>query len=178
MNAREDGLANFLGFAVGVKRDSVDEIKWLNGFKCFESVEPDPDRAQRFSTLEHPIQDFRWGHYWADPDTEYHYVVRPLFRPDNEDLSQLRAGTDLEISVRTESESTGQHSVLFNRGAIVSQAYAERFNNDQGLSNEALKQELNNPDSVRTKWLSRGLLEGLLGSVSYTHLTLPTILRV
>lgn len=166
MNAREDALDGFLGFGIGIRSSAGGDIRWLNGFKCLPSVVPDPERAQRFKTVEHPVQDFRWGHYWAEPDTEYRYVVRPLFRPANGDLSNLRAGTDLEVAVRTEREDDGRHSVFFNRGAIVSQAYAEKFGNDNTLTAEELKAELNDPQAERTKWLSRGLLEGALAFIA------------
>ncbi len=189
MNAREDSLADFLGFGVGIKPSTGGAIRWLNGFKCFKSINNNPERAERFETSEHPVQDFKWGHYWAEPDTEYHYVIRPLFRPANNDFSNLRAGTDLEVTVRTESEDDGTHSIFFNRGAIVSQAYAEKFDSGNPLTSQQLREELNNPDAERTKWLSRGLLEGLLAFISqasgnnfslhcgFYELTYPPILK-
>ena len=164
MNAREEALDGFLGFGVGIKSSPGGAIRWLNGFKCFQSVEPEPERAERFKTAEHPVQDFKWGHYWAEPDTQYHYVIRPLFRPENGDLSNLRAGTDLEVTVRTEAEDDGTHSIFFNRGAIVSQAYAEKFEHGNPLTPQELAGELDNPEAERTKWLSRGLLEGIYPS--------------
>ncbi len=189
MNARRDVLDGFLGFGVGIKPDDGGPVRWLNGFKCFRSVEPDPVRAQRFSTVEHPVQDFRWGHYWAEPDTEYRYVVRPLFASGNGDLSNLEAGTDLEVRVRTESEDSGTHSVLFNRGAIVSQAYAEQFGQGDPLTQDEMSALLNDPNEARTQWLSRGLLEGALSFIAqardqrfslhcgFYELTYPPILR-
>ena len=166
MNAHRAALDDFLGFAVGVRLSPDADISWLNGFKCFRSVVPDPVRGQTFSTLTHPVQDFRWGHYWAEPGRHYHYVVRPLFKPAHGDLSRLRAGTDLELSVCTEQEDAGRHSVFFNRGAIVSQAYAERFGNDKELGDSELAELLNDPCAERTRWLSRGLLEGLLAFIA------------
>ena len=160
MNANQTNLNGFLGFAVG-SRSSDGAIQWLRGFKRFRSLVPEADRGQRFSTAEHPIQGFQWGHYWADPETEYEMVVRPLFKPDNGDLANLRAGEDLEVSIRTESETRGSHSVLFNRGAIVSQKYSELFE-DELLTEDELDEQLNDAQSERTIWLSRGLLEGLL----------------
>ena len=160
MNANRDRLADFLGFAVGI-RSANGEIQWLRGFKYFSSLIPKAERGQRFSTIEHPIQDFKWGYYWADPETDYSFVIRPLFRPDNGDLANLRAGTDLEVTTRTKSETGGRHSVLFNRGAVVSQKYSELFGDDQ-ITPDQLAEELNNPQSDRTRWLSRGLLEGML----------------
>ncbi len=160
MNAKKSKLSDFLGFAVGMRRNNG-SIWWMNGFKYFPSLVQNAERGECFSSAKHPIQDFKWGHYWAKPETEYSYVVRPLFRPGNSDLANLRAGTDLEVTIRTESESGGKHSILFNRGAIVSQKYARTFN-DSSLSKEDLDKELNDPQSARTRWLSRGLLEGLL----------------
>lgn len=165
MNARQSALDGFVGFGVGLRPQPGGAIDWLHGFKCFREVVPDPVPAQRFLTVEHPVQDFRWGHYWAEPETEYGYVVRPLFRPADDNLAQLRAGTDIEITVRTESEASGRHSVLFNRGAIVSQAYADRFGNDDDLTEAELAEELNDAASERTRWLSRGLLEGALAFI-------------
>ncbi|WP_194972516.1 phospholipase D-like domain-containing protein [Aquiflexum lacus] len=161
MNSEENNLKNFLGFGIG--RKSSDRIYWLKGFKCFKDLVPDPSAGQRFSTTEHPVQDFRWGHYYAEPDTEYTYVVRPLFKPESNDFSNLRRGTDIEIKIRTESETTGKNSVLFNRGAIVSQAYADNFDDD--IPSDQLELILNDPENPRTKWLSRGLLEGILGFI-------------
>ncbi len=166
MNAREDAVDAFLGFGVGTRPAPGAPVRWLNGFKCFRELVPDPARAQRFKTVEHPVQDFKWGHYWAEPDTEYTYVVRPLFRPANGDLSALRAGTDLELTIRTEAEDSGKHSIFFNRGAIVSQAYSERFDNDQALSEVELAAELDDPQAERTRWLSRGLLDGALAFIA------------
>jgi phosphatidylserine/phosphatidylglycerophosphate/cardiolipin synthase-like enzyme len=160
MNANQANLDGFLGFAVGTCEDDG-EIHWLRGFKYFPSLVSDATRGQRFSTAEHPIQDFKWGLYWVDPETEYNVIVRPLFVPGNSDLSNLRAGADLKITIRTESEADGKHSILFNRGAIVSQKYSEKFD-DSSLTEEELARQLNDPQSDRTRWLSRGLLEGLL----------------
>lgn len=189
MNARDDVLDDFLGFGIGFRQPD-NSIRWMNGFKCFETVEPDPDRAQRFRTNEHPIQGFQWGHYSADPETSYAYVIRPLFRPANGDLTQLEQRTrDLEVTISTEAEDDGTHSVLFNRGAIVSQAYAERFGNDDTLTEQELADQLNDADAERTKWLSRGLLEGALAYIgqatssrfslhcAFYELTYPPILQ-
>ena len=164
MNAKRETLDNFLGFGIGVKK-ADGTIKWLDGFKCFRSINSSPEKAQRFKTNKHPIQGWSWGHYWANPDTNYTYLIRPLFRPENGDLSNLRQGTDMEVSIKTEAEDTGKHSIFFNRGAIVSQAYAEKFGNDDTLTPDELKAELNHADSTRTKWLSRGLLDGILNFI-------------
>jgi len=148
MNAKQEKLDDFLGFAVGTRR-SNNSISWMNGFKYFPSLVANPTRGQRFSTSNHPIQDFKWGHYWAAPETEYRFVVRPLFKPQDGDLVHLRPGHDLELTIRTESETSGKHSILFNRGAIVSQKYSETFD-DASLSEDDLAAELNDPQSDRS----------------------------
>jgi len=165
MNAKQEKLGDFLGFAVGTRRNDGSG-RWMNGFKYFPSLVSTPVRGQRFCTTEHPIQDFKWGHYWARPETEYSFVVRPLFKPESGDLANLHhdEDNDLEVTIRTESETEGTHSVLFNRGAIVSQKYSELFDDD-ALTEDELAAELNDPQSTRTKWLSRGLLEGLLNFI-------------
>lgn len=187
MNARRDATRDLVGFGVG--RRVGQDIRWLNGFKSFREVVPDPQRGDYFPTVKQPIQDFKWGHYSALPDATNHYVVRPLFRPQNGDLSNLRAGTDLEVTIRTEKEDDGEHSVLFNRGAIASQAYADRFAGDRALSEDELAAELDDPGAERTQWLSRGLLEAALGFIAqarssrfslhcaFYELTYPPILK-
>lgn len=166
MNARPEAIRDLVGFGIGTRKTAGGAISWLNGFKCFEAVHPDPPRGQKFKTVEQPIQDFKWGHYSAVPGRAYTYVIRPLFRPANGDLATLRQGTDLEVTIRTEKEDAGDHSILFNRGVIVSQAYADRFGNDTGKSEAELDAELDDKDADRTRWLSRGLLEGALDFIA------------
>jgi phosphatidylserine/phosphatidylglycerophosphate/cardiolipin synthase-like enzyme len=61
------------------------------------------------------------------------------------------------VSISTESEISGTHSIYFNRGVAASQAYANRFQNRK-------------PDDVPSreayKWLSRGLEEAILKYIS------------
>lgn len=189
MNAHQDATRDLVGFGIGRRSGPGGEIRWLNGFKTFREVVPDPQRGNHFPTVEQPIQDFKWGHYSARPDEANHYVVRPLFKPQSGDLSNLRSGTDLEVSVRTEKEDSGEHSVLFNRGAIVSQAYSAKFDNDAGLDEYELAAELDDPEAERTQWLSRGLLEAALAFIgqakssrfslhcAFYELTYPPILK-
>lgn len=126
MNAREEQTRGLLGFAIARRNTPGGSIRWLNGFKAFRELVPDPARGQRFRTSQHPIQSFLWGFYAAEPGAVHHFVVRPLFRPAHGDLARLRPGPDLEISVTTESETAGKHSILFNRGASVAGHGGER----------------------------------------------------
>ena len=154
MNATNDARKDLLGFAIG-RRLADGTIRWLDGFKFFKKLVPNPKPGERRSTSKHPIQSFQWGHYTADENTDYRYVVRPLYRPADGNLAHLRPGTDIEVSVRTEAIDQGTHAIFFNRGAIPSQAFADQFGN-QPPSDE------NDPTAEDVRWLSRGLLQGAL----------------
>ena len=95
MNALPEARKDLLGFAIGRRSGDGERIRWLDGFKFFRALVADPHPGETRSTLEHPIQSFLWGHYTAEPDTDYDYTIRPLFRPETGDLAKLRAGTDV-----------------------------------------------------------------------------------
>ena len=61
MNADKENLDDFLGFGIGVQECLKGQIRWLNGFKCFKSLEDNPERAQRFSTVAHRSEERRVG---------------------------------------------------------------------------------------------------------------------
>jgi len=154
MNATEAARRDLLGFAIG-RRGNQGEIAWLKGFKFFRSLVPNPQPGDTRSTLTHPVQSFLWGHYSADPDQMHDYVIRPLYRPEDGDLGNLRPGPDVEVRIHTEALDRGTHSVVFNRGAIPSQAFARRFGN-------APPDNEDDPDDEKVQWLSRGLLRAAL----------------
>ena len=158
MNATAEARRDLLGFGIG-RRSSNGAVRWLNGFKFFGELVPNPVPGETRSTLQHPIQSFLWGHYTAEPGRTYEYVVRPLYRPANGDLANLRAGPDAVVQVRTEPLDEGTHSIVFNRGAIPSQAFARRFGNRPPADE-------NDPDAADVRWLSRGLLEAALDFIS------------
>jgi phosphatidylserine/phosphatidylglycerophosphate/cardiolipin synthase-like enzyme len=141
---------DLLGFAIG-REDATGRVSWMRGFKFFEQVVANPQPGERRSTLEHPIQSFLWGHYSATPDQPYTYVIRPLHGAPG----ALVPGTDVRVAVRTEPVDRGTHSILFNRGAIPSQAFADRFDN-QGPADP------DDPTAADVQWLSRGLLAAAL----------------
>jgi phosphatidylserine/phosphatidylglycerophosphate/cardiolipin synthase-like enzyme len=157
MNATESARRGLLGFAIGV-RTASGAISWLRGFKFFEALVPNPQPGERRATNQHPIQSFLWGHYAAVPGRRHRYVVRPLYRPADGDLVHLRPGTDIEVTVETEGHGD-RHAIFFNRGAIVSQAFADRFGNRPPADE-------NDPTADDVRWLSRGLLEAALGFIA------------
>jgi phosphatidylserine/phosphatidylglycerophosphate/cardiolipin synthase-like enzyme len=152
-NARE----KLLGFAI--RREDSTEAFWLKGVKVFRSVVPNPPKGTQYSTLKHPIQSLLWGDYTADPGQRYVYRVRPVYGTPQE----LRFGTDVTLEVVTEGQldQTSKHGVWFNRGAVASQAYARKFQNEP-------PQAPNDPTDEQTVWLSRGLLEACLAFINET----------
>lgn len=155
LDATAEARRGLLGFAIKRTDVTEDQSYWLSGTKLFRDVVPEPRPGQKYSTLEHPIQSFLWSDYTAKPGRPYGFLIRPVYgTPKN-----LRYGNDVEIKVTTESEDSGKHAVYFNRGAIASQAFAEKFGN-QGPAD---------PDDSHdrtTQWLSRGLLEAVLDFIA------------
>lgn len=146
-----EAARGLLGFAVG-RRMAQGNVLWLRGFKFFAETAPDPQPGERRSTREHPVQDFQWGDYGIAPGERRTYVVQPLFgRP-----AALDGGPEIDIGVTARS-GQGDHEVFYNRGAIPSQAFADRFGNVGPT-----EAEQNDPANDKTRWLSRGLLEAAL----------------
>ncbi|MFA5121760.1 phospholipase D-like domain-containing protein [Zavarzinia sp.] len=147
-----------LGFALKRSDASENQSYWLKGLKVFEEVVPQPRPGDNYSTLEHPIQSFLWGDYTAKPGHRYGFVVRPVYgTPRN-----LRYGEDITVEVETEREDDGTHAVFFNRGAIASQAFADKFGNKAPENQD-------DPKDPEVVWLSRGLLEAALAFIDDTR---------
>jgi phosphatidylserine/phosphatidylglycerophosphate/cardiolipin synthase-like enzyme len=159
IDATKSARKGLLGFALKRTSASENQSYWLKGLKVFREVVPEPLPGQRYSTLEHPIQSFLWGDYSAKPGSTYSFVVRPVYgSPKN-----LTYGSDIKITVATEPNDAGTHGVFFNRGAIASQAFAEKFGN-KGPTKEGIV----DPADPVTAWLSRGLLEAAIHFIDDT----------
>jgi hypothetical protein len=132
--------AGLLGFGVQRSDHTEGEQYWLLNQLRFPGAEPGtPARTNR-----HPLQTFRWGDYTAKPDHDYTYpVVAYTGTPD-----RLRPVDEVEVPIRTEAQTLGQHTVVFNRGAASSQAYAARFAN---------RHPADVPRREAWRWLSRPL---------------------
>ncbi len=153
MDATDAARAGLLGFALG-KRQPGGNIRWMNGFKVFREVLPDPKPGTSKPTNEHPIQDFQWSDYNAEPGgAAADYVIRPIYgTPTN-----LQPGTDIEMQVATLNAPGARQQVFFNRGTVPGQAFARQFGNTYPTD-----EEQRDPDNAKVKWLSRGLLEAAL----------------
>lgn len=140
----EQDSKGVLGFAVHRTDHTENEAYWLEGMKVFQETDPGTAKA---SQRKHPVQGFTWSDFSAKANHQYTYrVVALKGSPAN-----LIEDADVSVTITTESELTGSHSVWFNRGAAASQEYARRFQNRR-------------PDEVGDavfQWLSRGLWEAM-----------------
>ncbi|MGF9693202.1 phospholipase D-like domain-containing protein [Rhizobium sp. 0TCS1.26] len=155
-DATPEAREGLLGFTLG-RRKPTGDIAWMRGFKFFEETHPDPHPGERKSTREHPIQDFQWGDYSAQPATRYSYVIQAVYGTP----STLIYGPEIELDVTTANAQDAMHGVYFNRGAIPSQAFAELFGNVGPT-----EAEQSDPTNEKVKWLSRGLLEAVLAFIA------------
>lgn len=155
IDATKQARKGLLGFAL--KRSGDGKSFWLRGLKVFKDVVPKPKPGQSYSSLEHPIQSFLWGDYSAKPGKTYDFIVRPVYGKPG----ALTYGVDIPISITTEDEDNGTHAVFFNRGAIASQAFADKFGNKAPENDK-------DPNDPVTAWLSRGLLEAALHFINDT----------
>jgi len=136
-----------LGFAIERTRRRDGEVAFLKGLKTFKSVTRDPGPGVKVSSRDHPFQGFQWCDWSVSPGESYSYrVVARTGTPRS-----LKDGPAVTFDVTAEKDDVGKHSVYFNRGAVASQAYADRFQNRP-------------PDKIGQAawdWLSHGLVEAL-----------------
>jgi hypothetical protein len=142
---------NCLGFAIQREDHTENESYWMSGMKVFEKTDPSLGLGGQVSSRAHPFQSFQWADYSAKPSHDYTYRVIALYgEPES-----LTEGATVSMPISTESELGETHAVFFNRGAVASQEYARRFQNQA-------------PDKVGEaayRWLSRGLLEAFVAFV-------------
>jgi phosphatidylserine/phosphatidylglycerophosphate/cardiolipin synthase-like enzyme len=126
--ATDEITPGLLGFAVERVDPARGERFFMDGFKVFPSVVPQPSVGLRVSTEDHPVQSFLWDDFTVEPDHEYTYVFHPV---KGTPQALDRSGPELSITVRTEPLVVpGTHQVFFNRGAASSQAYVREFGTD------------------------------------------------
>jgi phosphatidylserine/phosphatidylglycerophosphate/cardiolipin synthase-like enzyme len=152
---RQANTKGLLGFAVERIDHKKGERKFINGYKVFKKLIPDPKPDDAVSTYTHPVQSFFWDDFTAYPNTEYTYLFYPLKgSPKNLD----RTAKPIELSICTEPLfSKKKHDIFFNRGIASSQAYRRKFHN--------LKPDEINSEGLRKQaleWLSRSLDDAIL----------------
>jgi len=155
LNLAPSRRAGCLGFAIQREDHTEDERYWMTGMKTFAATDPLLGPGGQVSSREHPFQSFQWADYSAKPLHDYTYTVLPLYGKP----TKLKEGASLSVRIATEPEwatSGSPHSIFFNRGAIASQEYARRFQN----------QSPQVVGEAAYRWLSRGLLEAFQAFVA------------
>jgi phosphatidylserine/phosphatidylglycerophosphate/cardiolipin synthase-like enzyme len=153
---RREGL---LGFAVE-RRAGEAPAEWLTGKLDYRGASPAPDVS--FPSNERPIQKFRWSDYRVFPDTDYAYVVHPVYgSPEHPEVQPGPA-----VRVRSAGAPRGRHLVLFNRAAAASQAFSKKFP-DVEADLDAARREGRHPELPPPvlEWLSRGVLEQIVAFI-------------
>ncbi len=147
MNTTAQRRRDLLGFAIEREGPQPGRVAWLQGSLRFPS-ETAAVNTPVDSNIA-PIQKYRWSDYCVYPDSSYRYKVYGVYGHPG----KLRYVDGPEITVRTESVTSGLHQIIFNRAAAASQAYTRRFGkaNPDAPENQAARD-----------WLSRGLRERLL----------------
>lgn len=158
------------GFAFRREIVGGGEARYLPSLKVFKSVVPDPKkvlnpddakRTPKLTTDKFPVQSFLWGDYAAKPGVRYRFLVQPMYGTPGKLTTDHKDELAFEISTEEEWPAGARHGVWFNRGAIASQKFAERFGNQP-------PKDINNPADKEVVWLSRGLLEACLAYINET----------
>ncbi len=144
-----------LGFAVQ-RRSAGGRWRYVEGFKVFRSLTPDPEPGATHSTRRHPIQSLVWDDFTLRENGSYDY----RFIPFRGTPAEPRYGTPVEITVRSEPLWGERHTIVFNRGVASSQAYQSRFG---GLAPD--EQPTAAARQLALDWLSRDLDETFLAVI-------------
>lgn len=151
-NVSKQKRKGLLGFAVRRKDLAEQKDRWVPNKRTFAGFE---GTKNLWPSNEAPIQKFRWGEYTAKPSHSYSYEVHAVYG----NPGQLQLSGPLVVNIDTEDPETIRHpdgtvhKVHFSRSGAASQAYVRRFGNRR-------PDEV--PGDAALKWLSRGLLEGML----------------
>jgi hypothetical protein len=157
----DEKRAGCLGFSIERTDVGTGDRRWLPNSLRF-MIDPNPEWV---TTARAPLQKFRWGDYTTEPGRLYRYRVVARYGTPAEILAQgvlaerpggfdaIPGGVTLEL--RTEDCRNEATSIFFNRGAAASQAYVNKFGD-------------NDPDEIpeALTWLSRGLEEGLVAFIA------------
>lgn len=157
VRATASARKGLLGFSIERVDGATRESTWMEGYKVFRSIVPDPTPSTRVSTLDHPVQSLVWDDFTAEPGHTYEYVFHPFKgTPANPD----RSAQAVSITIKTEQLSSGVHDIFFNRGVTGGQFYANEFGNKPPNKQSTPKKK-----AEAFAWLSRDLDEAIIAFV-------------
>jgi phosphatidylserine/phosphatidylglycerophosphate/cardiolipin synthase-like enzyme len=123
--------ANLVGFSIEYQQPGDPKFYPLKNRLCFPN--PNVSDPNRFSTLQSPIQKFRWVHFPRNADLagDFTYRVKPVFMNDKDELSY---GDPQEAKIQLSRQTyPNQLNVAFTRGFVSSQAFVDRYKSVQGI---------------------------------------------
>jgi hypothetical protein len=117
---------DFVGFAIEYREPDGDRFFPLKNRLAFASAGGALNPSQ-LSTLQSPIQKFRWVHFPRNADLagEFTYRVTPVFMGGDDALGYGEAQT-VAIELRRETYP-GVLNVAFTRGFVASQAFVDFY---------------------------------------------------
>jgi phosphatidylserine/phosphatidylglycerophosphate/cardiolipin synthase-like enzyme len=152
--------ANLLGFAIERTDLKTGQRDWLKGSLGFQGA--DHPAGASIDTKDAPIQKFRWSDYRVYEGCEYEYRVHAAHGTP----STLTLSDPTVVRAKTHGSGDGKHTVLFNRAAAASQAFARRFPDLTQRMDAAKKKTSVKLSDDALEWLSRGALELLLSFIA------------
>jgi phosphatidylserine/phosphatidylglycerophosphate/cardiolipin synthase-like enzyme len=120
---------DFVGFAIEYQEPGGSQYYALNNRLGLLDAAGNVDPTA-LSTLQSPIQKFRWVHFPSNADLvgDFKYRVTPMFM-DAQD--QLSTGERQEVAIQLARETyPGIANVTFTRGFVSSQAFVDRYIKD------------------------------------------------
>ena len=146
---------DFVGFAIEYQEPGGTQFFALNNRLGFLDAAGNVNSAS-LSTLQSPIQKFRWVHFPfnAELPGDFHYRVTPMFMDAQDKLS---AGASQEVAIQLARETyPGIANVTFTRGFVSSQAFVDRYEENGPINTlvapvaaEGLDFTSTHPDSVK-----------------------------
>jgi phosphatidylserine/phosphatidylglycerophosphate/cardiolipin synthase-like enzyme len=127
MNWRHEAPpVDFVGFGIEYREPNGDRFYPLKNRLAFPTAGGVLNPNQ-LSTLQSPIQKFRWVHFPRNADLlgEFTYRVTPVFMRADDALSYGEAQT-VAIELRRETYP-GRLNVVFTRGFVASQAFVDLY---------------------------------------------------
>jgi hypothetical protein len=120
---------NFVGFAIEYQEPGGNQFFALNNRIGFLDASGNVNPTA-LSTLQSPIQKFRWVHFPRNADLagDFVYRVTPMFMDAQNNLSK---GQPQQVAIQLARETyPGIANVTFTRGFVSSQAFVDRYMKD------------------------------------------------
>jgi hypothetical protein len=121
------------GFAVECEPPGGDPYPVLNRLSFAQEITAatTPEQREWTPSAEAPIQKFHWIHFPKDvPAGKFTYRATAMLFADGEE-TKLKKGPTAQRTLSLRDEGYGNFQLGFTRGYLSSQAYAERFHNEE-----------------------------------------------